>query len=246
MILQDVLPQNALERTDPHLEDATGWTLELGQRGLVKTVTYDVTGFWMHYDDRFGVQQLSDASGTYLFKTNVGTTRTRGIELSADVPVITTPLLILRASTATSYFDATYTKGSIASGGQNYSVVGNRVEAVPRWITRNGLHAAIGRFTASAQLSHVSDSFADALNTVAPSATGAIGKVPAYTIVDLNGSVEITERVRLRGGVNNIFDESYFTKRPTFYPGPGIWPSDGRGAQLSLIVDAPLAAGDRQ
>jgi outer membrane receptor protein involved in Fe transport len=25
-----------------------------------------------------------------------------------------------------------------------------------------------------------------------------------------------------------ILDKQYFTKRPQFYPGPGIWPSDGR------------------
>jgi Fe(3+) dicitrate transport protein len=64
--------------------------------------------------------------------------------------------------------------------------------------------------------------------------------VPAYTIVDLNGSIGVTSRVRLRGGVNNLFDASYFTKRPSFFPGPGVWPSDGRTFHLSLMFDAPL------
>lgn len=241
MILQDVLPQNALERTDPDLEDARGWTLEAGHRGVFGTVSYDVTAFRMRYDNRFGVQQLSDATGTYLFKTNVGTTVTNGVELSVDVPLVTSQLFILRASTATSLFDATYDNGSIASGGRTVSVKGKRVEAVPELITRNGLHLAAGRFTVSGQVSYVSDSYADALNTETPSATGAIGKVPAYTVVDLNGSVALTSRVRLRGGVNNLFNERYFTKRPAFYPGPGVWPSDGRAAQVSLLFTAPLA-----
>jgi Fe(3+) dicitrate transport protein len=243
MILQDVLPGNALERTDADLEDARGWTLEAGQRGVVRTVSYDVTAFLLRYENRFGVQQITDASGTYLFKTNVGTSLTRGVELSADLPLFTSERLILRASTATSIFDAEYTEGSVVSNGSNVDIKGNRVEAVPRVITRNGLHLAAGRFTASGLVSHTADSYADARNTEAPSATGAIGRVPGYTIVDLNGSLGIKGRVRLRGGVNNLFDARYFTKRPSFYPGPGVWPSDGRAVQLSLMFDAPLAGG---
>lgn len=240
MILQDVLPANALERTDPGLRDAKGWTIEAGQRGLVRTVSYDVSAFAMRYTNRYGVQQLTDASGTYLFKTNVGTTMTRGIELSAEVPLVMSEPFILRASTATSYFDATYEGGSIVSAGNNVDITGNRVEAVPRVITRNGIHLTAGRLSASAQVSHVTESFADALNTVTPSATGAIGLVPAYTIADLNGSIGITERVRLRAGVNNLLGASYFTKRPTFYPGPGVWPSDGRSFQIGVHVESAL------
>jgi Fe(3+) dicitrate transport protein len=39
--------------------------------------------------------------------------------------------------------------------------------------------------------------------------------------------------MRVRAAVNNLFDLQYFTKRPQFYPGPGIWPSDGRALQLT-------------
>lgn len=69
MILQDVLPANALERTDPNLKDARGWTLEVGQRGVIRNVSYDVTAFLMRYANRFGVQQITDGTGTYLFRT---------------------------------------------------------------------------------------------------------------------------------------------------------------------------------
>lgn len=34
--------------------------------------------------------------------------------------------------------------------------------------------------------------------------------------------------------INNAANKHYFTKRPTFYPGPGIWPSDGRCVNVSL------------
>ena len=37
--------------------------------------------------------------------------------------------------------------------------------------------------------------------------------------------------------VNNILDKQYFTKRPLFYPGPGVWSSDGRSIVISLGVN---------
>ena len=46
--------------------------------------------------------------------------------------------------------------------------------------------------------------------------------------------VRVLDWLRLRAGVSNLFDRSYFTKRPQFYPGPGIWPSDGRGFQATV------------
>ena len=68
-----------------------------------------------------------------------------------------------------------------------------------------------------------------------PVTNGAVGKVPAYTLVDANTSYTFSH-VRLQPGASNVFDRSYFTKRPTFYPGPGVWPSDGRTFQLSTTL----------
>lgn len=101
---------------------------------------------------------------------------------------------------------------------------------------RSGLSATRGTVTGSAQVSHVARTFADALNSVTPSANRATRLVPAYTLVDLTGSAAITRRLRLMGGVSNALDRQYFTKRPQLYPGPGVWPSDGRGVYLSLDV----------
>jgi len=40
----------------------------------------------------------------------------------------------------------------------------------------------------------------------------------------------------LKAGINNLADNQYFTKRPLFYPGPGVWSSDGRSFVVSLGV----------
>ena len=79
-------------------------------------------------------------------------------------------------------------------------------------------------------------SFADAFNTVLPTANGAKGEVPSYALVDFNATLHLTDRYTLRLGINNLMNKSYFTKRPAFYPGPGIWPSDGRGVVVTVGV----------
>ncbi len=236
MILKDLLPETASERTDTSIRDARGWTLESGlRRGYANGISYDVSLFAMRYANRFGLLTLSDPDGTpYTYKTNVGTTRTLGVEARLGLPLGITGATAWRAFSAASFMDARYVGGSSISAGTNVSIEGNEVESAPRWIARGGLSATHQRFDITAQVSYVSRTFADALNTVTPSANGATGLVPAYTLVDLHGGIVVTRFVKLSGGVSNLLDRQYFTKRPQFYPGPGVWPSDGRSLFLSL------------
>ncbi len=235
-IMMDVLPANELERTDPNLDDSRGWTLEAGVRGSIGVrIIYDVNLFELRANDRFGTVLRTDTDGSsYLFRTTVGSSRTRGVEASFEALLLQIGGVSLRAHTATSYFDGQYLSGTVASGGENVDVRGNRIESVPEWISRSGLAIDGERYSTNLLVSYVSDSFADPLNTVHPPPNGAVGVVPAYTVVDLNAALQASEWLRLRVGVNNLFDEQYFTKRPEFYPGPGVWPSDGRGMQFSI------------
>lgn len=237
MILKDVLPESAIERTDPNLKDARGWTLELGTRGTLGRVRYDLSAFALRYNNRFGALLRTDSVGQpYLFKTNVGSSLTRGVELGADVALVMLPNFTLDASTATSFFDATYRKGTVVVSGVNTNIVGHRVESVPKWITRTGLTARRQRISVSALVSYTSSTFADPQNTVTPTPNGARGLTPGYTIADANASYAALEWLRLRVGVSNLFDRQYFTKRPAFYPGPGVWPSDGRSLQTTVEI----------
>jgi Fe(3+) dicitrate transport protein len=94
----------------------------------------------------------------------------------------------------------------------------------------------IRRNSISALYSYTGKTFSDALNTVEPPATGAVGEVPDYGLFDLNSSVWLFDFLSMRVNLNNVFDKKYFTKRPAFYPGPGVWPSEGRNLNLSFIV----------
>jgi Fe(3+) dicitrate transport protein len=64
----------------------------------------------------------------------------------------------------------------------------------------------------------------------------AAGIVPDYQLLDLNIAIRLTEKVKLQLNANNVLDKSYFTKRPQFYPGPGIWSSDGRTFSATVAI----------
>ncbi len=244
VIFADVIPPTALDVTDPDLEDAFGYNAEAGISGSLYNgaLHYDLGVFQINYNNRIGSLILENSNGeSYIFKTNVGDSRTRGIEAYMEAK----PLQLLNIYpenwnlsffTSTSYFDAAYLKGSMIVNGENLDITGNRLETVPRWISRNGLQFWAGPFNMILQYSYVDKSFSDALNTKEPTINGAAGIVPAYTLWDANASVRVARRYTLRLSINNLTNEQYFTKRPTGYPGVGVWSSDGRSVVLTFGV----------
>jgi len=129
-----------------------------------------------------------------------------------------------------------YSDADIANNGENTDISGNEVESVPRWISRNGLNLGYKNLRVLLQYSYVAESFSDPTNVVDPTPNGARGIVPSYGIFDLNMSFRFADHFMLRAGINNLLDHQYFTKRPLFYSGPGVWSSDGRSVVVSLGV----------
>lgn len=236
VIFKDIVPTSTYEQIDKNLEDATGYNLEIGTRGkLLNHLQYDVSLFSLLYRNRMGTLVLQDNTGQpYTFKTNIGDSKTNGVELFLQYKFPITNHLYAGLFTSTSYMNATYINGQVATGLVNKSIEGNRVEAVPKWISRNGVDFLYKGFSCTILYSYTSASYSDALNTYLPPSNGARGFTPAYSIWDFNASFRANSMFTIRGGVNNILDNQYFTKRPTFYPGPGIWPSDGINVYVTV------------
>jgi len=235
VIFKDIIPSSPLERVDKNLEDARGYTLELGFRGETATLAWDVSAFELHYGNRMGTVARSDASGFYNLRTNVGDSLTRGIEVFVQHQRELGPAKAT-LFTSTSWMDARYQRATSRVGQANLAVDGNRVQSVPELISRSGLTLAGGAASVTLLYSYTAESYADALNTRTPSANGAVGLVPSSGIFDLSGSWRFNDHLGLSVSINNLADRSYFTKRPEFYPGPGVWPSDGRSVVASLRV----------
>lgn len=239
VVLKDIIPANIYEQVDKNLKDAYGYNLEIGWRGAAGGLKWDLSAFALQYNNRLGTLAEYDGQlDTFvLFRSNIGDALTKGLEIFAEYGFHLSDQVFLSVFTSTAYFDARYQGDSLrVNSRENRSIKGNRVESVPEWISRNGLNVRFNGCSVSVLYSYTAKSFADPFNTVAPSANGAVGLVPAYGLLDLNSSWHLSPRLMLRVNVNNILDKQYFTKRPTFYPGPGVWPSDGRSIVATLAV----------
>ncbi len=242
MILKDIVPATSFDKIDPDLKDANGYNADLGVRGDISTwLSYDISLFAVQYNDRIGtLVEVDDTGATYFYKTNVGNSMNYGLEVFMEVsPFMTgdfSPWLKgFSVYTSSAYMHARYTKGNVVVSGINTDITGNKVETVPDWNLRSGISYRYKYIAASLMHSYVSEVFTDPLNTAEPNASGTLGIVPSYHIWDANLACYY-KNFNLKLNVTNLADRSYFTKRPTFYPDPGIWPSDGRAVTISFGV----------
>lgn len=237
VILAATIPSNPLERIDPRLRDAHGHNAEIGVRGhsADDRFTYDLTGFQVIYRDRMGsIQETDELGHARLLRTNTGDSRTLGLEAFAEWQIARGRNWSLAVFSATAWMHGRYTRGVLHRQGENVSIAGNVLESVPAWTSRNGLQLQWESIQAVLQYSLVDRTYADAFNTPIAPASGAVGLVPAYHLWDLNLGWAWQDRFHLRLSINNLTDRHYFTKRPSGYPGAGIWTSDGRGVLLTL------------
>lgn len=235
VIFKDIIPGSTFEFADKNLKDAKGYNLEAGFRGSWKLLSWDVSYFRVQYNNRLGTLSQTNANNEeIIYRTNIGNSRTKGVEVftQAEFPLNKTTGFSL--FTATSYMDARYRNAMIRSGNTNIPVDGNKVESVPEWQSRNGATLKLKRNSLSILHSYTASSFADALNSVEPNSTGTVGLVPSYHLFDIQANVGLTSYLQIGLNMSNALDRHYFTKRPQFYPGPGIWPSDGRTFSTTL------------
>jgi len=235
IIFKDIIPASIYEAVDKDLKDASGYTAEAGFRGSAGGLKWDVSVFHLKYNNRMGSLSTQDDAGNFiLYRTNIGDSYTNGLEWFTEYGYQVAPRVYVNLFTSTAFMRAKYKNANVKSGNTNINADGNKVESVPSFITRNG--AGIKFYGASISLlySYTAKSYADALNTEKPSANGSVGLVPSYGIFDINTSYRFNERIMMRLNINNATNKQYFTKRPAFYPGPGVWSSDGRSVNVSV------------
>lgn len=248
---------NDLVAVDPAMRAASGMTSDAGVRGQLfgRTVTYDVSGFHLTYDDRVGTLNRAALGADSLrfpagLRTNVGRSVHRGFEAFAELDATSLLAGALRRQTPranvggrTSLFTsaartvATYTRGPAN---------GRQVEYSPDWVVRSGvthrqLDAKGERFRGTVQASHVSEVYSDASNTQRQP-DGIQGVIPAYTVWDASFVMRLpavvnAEGLRFELHVNNLFDRRYFTRRASGYPGPGIVPAEARTIMAGVRVE---------
>lgn len=226
---------DASVEVDPNLEDETGYTADIGVRGQLSSyLRYDVNVFSLLYDNKIGISSDRDENDNFVqFRSNISGAQVYGLE---SLFTMNFSNWLLPAKTSfhwQQFLNTSYTYSEyINDGGSNKSIKGNQVEFVPIWNMKTGLELGYKNLKTSLQYTYVSQQFTDFENTlveeiVFPQDKGVKGEIPAYSILDF--STQYTyKKWTLEAGVNNVLDESYFTRRATGYPGPGIIPSAPR------------------
>ncbi|HWB62415.1 MAG TPA: TonB-dependent receptor [Chitinophagales bacterium] len=224
-------PFGSTSRIDPNMKDASGFNVDLGWRGKVKSYfIYDLSAFYLQYNNRVGLVQKTDDNGNlYTLRTNVANSAHIGAETYIEV----FPMRFIPGSekygqfsfyNSFSYIHARYTSGEFK---------GNYVENAPAFIERLGITYAIADFSTTFNYSYTTKSYSDAGNTVY-SEDATVGLIPAYGVFDLSAAFKFLKHYHLKAGVNNLGGANYFTKRTDEYPGPGIIPAIGRSFYVGL------------
>lgn len=218
---------NPNQRIDQNLKDESGFSIDLGFRGNIKDlIDFDINFFLLNYKNRIGEDLRVDSvlSTTYRFRTNISDSRSLGIESFVELDILRSLNIksnsFLSVFTNFSFINARYINSP------NPTINDNMVENSPEIIFRSGIVFLHKKLRSNIQYSYTSEHFTDATNTRF-SNSGLFGTIPAYSVVDFTVEYDFDWFI-ISAGVNNLFNEVYFTRRATGYPGPGIIPSDPR------------------
>ena len=218
---------------NPNITDEKGYNLDLGVRGVFnKIVSYDLSAFMLYYNDRIGfVQKVFQDGNIKSERGNVGDAVIYGLESLVDFNLI--KLFDIDDDYGASFFVNTSLIDSQYKASSINGITGKNVEFVPRVNLKSGLKLSYKDFTSSIQYTYMSEQYTDASNSVKSNLSGVIGIIPSYDILDVAFSYKY-KNVKIESGINNLLDTSYFTRRATGYPGPGIIPSPPRNFYATL------------
>ncbi len=223
-------------RVDPDIRDESGFTLDLGLRGRWSNIlSYDVGAFAISYDDRIGIVFDDRANRV---RKNIGQALIYGMEAFADYNLMTWINKEEKRYRLNAFVNGAIT-GSEYIQSDVPNVEGKQVEFIPTINVKTGIRGGYQNFLFSFQYSYLSEQYTDVENSQAAplgdSRNGIIGPVPSYGVMDLSTSYR-WKMWKLEAGINNLLDESYYTRRATGYPGPGIIPSDPRSWYFTLAL----------
>ena len=185
---------------------------------------YDIGAFLLSYNDRLGVVNNGELE---LFRSNIGDAVSYGIESFVDWNINET--FFKKEDYKFNLFsNLSITESEYIRSDFN-NVVGKKVEFIPFVNFKTGMSFGYKNFLGSIQYTYLSSQFTDASNAERDfdGTSGIVGEIPSYGILDT--SFQYTyKQFTLETGVNNVLNNSYFTRRATGYPGPGILPSQPR------------------
>ena len=244
VMYSELLPSSTTEVVDPAMKDVTGFTSELGTKGVFMDrkgpITFDINVFYLRYNGKIGTYLVNNAP----FKTNIGDVVSKGMEAYVEWSFFnpffknSTISELLSVYLSGTIQDARYVtwNNPLLAQDPSTSIQGKKVEYAPSQLLRTGLNYDFKGFSFNYQFSYTGSVFTDAANTVLPNHNATVGQLKAYSIHDISVSYKFNKNYQVKFGVNNLLNEQYATRRSGGYPGPGLLPSQGRSLYGTMII----------
>lgn len=221
MVFTQAVPNGATNVVNADLEEGRAMQYEIGYRAQLESgVVLDASVFHLEFDNQIGSIAMPGGRSSV---GNVGRAVHRGFEAGAQYDLLRV-FGRARKSALNLYanlllLDAEFKQGVVAGRTPQYA---------PDHVVRTGLVYTRGEGLKVGLTGTLSaDSFADDANTTQR-------YVPAYAVWDLTAEWRIPKMpVRLIGGVNNVFNEDYYSRvRPD-----GIDPAPRRNFYLGAALE---------
>ncbi len=232
----DIRTANPSFEIDENISDEKGYTSDIGIRGQIgDKITFDTNVFGLYYDNKIGEFNTTNSRNLIIrFRGNLGTAITYGFETMFDWSLSKTFLksnenFNWSVFSNVSITDSEYLKSDVPK------IQGNKVEFVPLINLKTGTGIGYKNFLSSVQFTYISEQLSSANSDLRNNDIndGISGSIPSYYVADFSCSYKF-KYFKIESGINNFTNNSYFTRRATGYPGPGIIPSDNRTFYATL------------
>ena len=229
-----------LDNSGLDLDSERSWNKELGLRGNLNILDYELAGF--HID----IENLVAAGRGTAFK-NLGKVITQGLEARFDMKFSKLSVLLPNIHISYTYLSTEVKDGKIISNvsgsfGSEVSINGKELPYSPNHTLTSGIEFQpfLG-FLLRADFRYVSKSYTDFENIESTDKIGVSGPIPEYGIINVSSSYSLNKKLKLFLSGKNITDEIYIGSRLHSNPGQkeanissGIIPGPRRQFNLGL------------
>jgi len=200
------------------LEAEKSWNKELGIRGELSILDYEIAGYHIN------INNLVAAGRGTAFK-NLGKVVTQGIEFRALINLSRMMSLMPNVHISYSFLDTEVIDGVIISNvsgtyGSEVSIKGKELPYSPKNTLTVGFESRfINNLSIRMDYRFVSKVYTDFENIIATDNLGVTGPVPSYNILNISANYQFTDRMQLFLSGKNITDNIYIGSRLHSNPG---------------------------
>ncbi|HSG62607.1 MAG TPA: TonB-dependent receptor [Pseudomonadales bacterium] len=184
---------------------STGHNVEFGWRYQGATgLALDMSVFTIDFSDKVEQIQVNEID---IERVNSGDSRHRGVEMAIQYRMDVDRERQLTLFANGSWLDATIRRSV------NQALIGNTPAFAPQYLLRSGVMYDDGRLHASLTATIVDEQYWQDNHQSRGAGNQRIeAKIPAYEVVDASVEWALDEHWQFYGGINNVFDQNYYSR----------------------------------